>query len=419
MGKIDKMPLRQFWEYSMIGKLFVILTFSTVFSCASAQPAPSFCKQMTGTLDGLALSNCIESNDVVVLKYQQTVPASPYATEFDRRSFFIALSKDSEALFERIGMRTSGQTVSLVSTLLAHPPEQDQILHRQVSKTKIEQGDWVVSLEEIQYEAQGQVAGYMMECGTAIRRQPSTGEIIAASECFAYEDKERFFQTLSKVKLPDQQTRVPASNTATPNQYPSHAGADPAQTTYYVHGRYIDVKKGREQRTCLLDQEISSSVESFDKSAVIVSGRGYVSVEELSRCLPNAPVHVFMIPSGVGALADINLGRKLYISIDFATVRPITYLATVAHLNSSRNLVTVNGAYVPRRKLSELQKYAFLSTGGAGSAIISLDGRYVAPAAQMDCSKDASPGVWDIERNQRVVTDDKSCASLFSLKQAK
>jgi len=166
----------------------------------------------------------------------------------------------------------------------------------------------------------------------------------------------------------------------------------------------------------LLDRKIGIAVKSFDKSAVMVSERGYVSTAALRRCTSDIPVHVSLIPSGVGVLADINLKKRLYVSVDFVSVKPFTYLATVARLNSSRNMVTLDGAYVSGKKLSELQRYSFGSSGDAGSAVISPDGRYVAPSGKINCGPYGSPGVWDIAKNKRVITDDDSCSALFEVK---
>lgn len=194
------------------------------------------------------------------------------------------------------------------------------------------------------------------------------------------------------------------------------AMAHESQTDYRAGGNHLDVTSNGKLYTCLLDRKIGIAVESFDKSAVMVSERGYVSTAALRRCTSDIPVHVSLIPSGVGVLADINLKKRLYVSVDFVSVKPFTYLATVARLNSSRNMVTLDGAYVSGKKLSELQRYSFGSSGDAGSAVISPDGRYVAPSGKINCGPYGSPGVWDIAKNKRVITDDDSCSALFEVK---
>lgn len=164
---------------------------------------------------------------------------------------------------------------------------------------------------------------------------------------------------------------------------------------------------------CLLDKAPIYAVESFDKSAVMVSGVGYVATRELANCQSGQAVHVRSIPSNVGVLSDINLSKGIYIALDFVSTQPFAYLATVAHSGTSRNLVSVKGAYVKGQKLSELRQAAFGGNGEAGTAITSPDGRYIAATGQMDCSQDAYPGVGDVYRNRRVVASDDACSSFF------
>ena len=187
-------------------------------------------------------------------------------------------------------------------------------------------------------------------------------------------------------------------------------GAACADDAYEVTGSSLKIDSSK---ICLLDKPPLYAVESFDKSAVIVSETGYVAKQELVDCRAGRAVHVLSIPSNVGVLSDINLSKGIYVALDFVSAQPFTYLATVARIGSSRNLVSVKGAYVAGRKLSELKKSAFGGSGDAGTAIISPDGRYVAPAGQMDCSQGAYPGVWDVQGNRRVVATDDACAALF------
>lgn len=190
----------------------------------------------------------------------------------------------------------------------------------------------------------------------------------------------------------------------------SIVGPSYADDTYEVAGSSLKIDNSR---ICLLDRPPAYAVESFDKSAVMISETGYVGKQELDNCRAGRAVHVLSIPAHVGVLSDINVSKGIYVALDFVSVQPFTYLATVAHIGTTRNLVSLKGAYVAGRKLSELQKSAFGGSGEAGTAIISPDGRYVAPTGQMDCSEDAYPGVWDVNGNRRVVVSDDACAALF------
>lgn len=186
----------------MIYKFMISLALLLACTCANAQIENSTCKRIAGSLGDLNLSNCVIQDGVLVAKYQKAAPASPFSTEFDKRNFFLALSSDSSVLYKRIGVRSKNRKISLISTLLAMPPEQDQILIRHVIKKEVKFGGWTVFFEEVQYAAQGQVPGYAMKCGTAIRSLALKNEMIAASECFPYRNKELFLETLNNIELP-------------------------------------------------------------------------------------------------------------------------------------------------------------------------------------------------------------------------
>ncbi|MGY4728476.1 hypothetical protein [Burkholderia pyrrocinia] len=191
------------------------------------------------------------------------------------------------------------------------------------------------------------------------------------------------------------------------------AGGVSAGDAYEVVGSSLKVGSSK---ICLLDREPRYAVESFDKSAVMLSETSYVDKHQLDHCRAEEGIHVLSIPSGVGVLSDINVSKGIYVALDFVSTQPFTYLATVARVGTSRNLVSVKGAYVVGRKINELKKTAFGGSGDAGVAIISPDGRYVAPTGQMDCSQESYPGVWDVKNNRRVVTTDDTCVALFKQK---
>jgi hypothetical protein len=186
--------------------------------------------------------------------------------------------------------------------------------------------------------------------------------------------------------------------------------------TYKTIGNSVEISNGVQTRTCTLDKLPQYAIASFDNSALMVSQRGYVPIAKLKVCDPKIPIGVLVIPDKVGVLNDINISKNIYIALDFVNVQPFLFLATVAHIGSNKNLVTIDGSYVHGRPLAELRKYAFGGSGDAGTAMISIDGKFVAPSGQIDCRSDAAPGVWDIEKNKRLITDAPSCLALFSLK---
>jgi hypothetical protein len=190
-----------------------------------------------------------------------------------------------------------------------------------------------------------------------------------------------------------------------------YAGLVFADEPYEVIGSSLKLGSGH---LCLLDKPPRYAVESYDKSAVMVSETEYILTRDLFRCQAEHAVRVFSIPSNVGMLSDINISKGIYVALDFISTQPTAYLATVARVGSSQNLVSVNGAYLANKKIDDLKKFAFGGNGEAGTSVISLDGRFVAPDGRVDCTEDAYPGVWDIQANRRVKTTDDGCAVLFN-----
>ncbi|MCA8243915.1 hypothetical protein [Burkholderia sp. AU32262] len=119
-------------------------------------------------------------------------------------------------------------------------------------------------------------------------------------------------------------------------------------------------------KICLLDKEARYAIESFDKSAVMLSETTYVDKRQLDQCQPGVAIHVLSIPTRVGVLSDINISKGIYVALDFVNVRPFLYLATVARVGTSKNIVSLKGAYVAGKKIGELRGTAFNSSGEAG-----------------------------------------------------
>jgi hypothetical protein len=183
-----------------------------------------------------------------------------------------------------------------------------------------------------------------------------------------------------------------------------------ASEMYSLSGTSIKDKNGR---VCNLDKTPVYTIESHDKSAIIISGRGYVLVSDLDSCRHGGTVHVHMIPDNVGILTDINISKGIYVAVDFVSTGPVLYLAIVARIGSSQNLVSLKGAYIQGEESSKLQEYAFSGSGEAGMSIISPDGNFVAPDGNIECREDSFPGVWDIKKNHRVIMTDNACTALF------
>jgi hypothetical protein len=192
-----------------------------------------------------------------------------------------------------------------------------------------------------------------------------------------------------------------------------------SEARYEIEGETLKITQvAAAPHICKINEEVSFVVPSFDKSALIVSETGYLKKHEVDECTERSGLHVFHIPDGVGFLSDINLSKGIYVSLDFVTTQPFTWLATVAYLGKTKNLVSLNGAYVKGKPLKQLRSHSFGGSGDAGMSAISPDGRFVAPNGDISCSDDSYPGVWDIEKNKRVAIDKRSCALLFSTKKS-
>lgn len=153
---------------------------------------------------------------------------------------------------------------------------------------------------------------------------------------------------------------------------------------------------------CKLGFKADSAEPSSDGAALIVSDTEYVLMEDLSRCWQSRPSKKTN-PAAAGTLIDLNIKKGIYLSIDLISTTPLSFLATIARIGTSRNLVDIPGAYVPSMPLEQLQKYGFAYDGSRAKGRLSSDGRFASPNGEIDCGPDSYPGVWDIGANRKVV----------------
>ena len=161
---------------------------------------------------------------------------------------------------------------------------------------------------------------------------------------------------------------------------------------------------GAEQKTCTLQIKAQKAQLSYDGSAVILSDVEFIPTSSLGTCKTKA-LTPLKIASNVGSLVDVNVSKKLYLTLDVISTAPLAFLATVGKFGSTRNLVTLPGAYVQGRSLPKLQEqgFAYNPDIDMDRPRISPNGQYVSPGGAPDCSRNAYPGVWDIARNKHVV----------------
>lgn len=154
---------------------------------------------------------------------------------------------------------------------------------------------------------------------------------------------------------------------------------------------------------------------NYEQTAVILSNVDYLPIADLYKC-GNGSVRSFAVPSKTpGMLADVNLKYKLYLSVGYVTLNPTSYLATVAKLGSTNNLIRLPGSYLGGSEKTAYSEFDQLDP----KAKISLDGRYVSPSDIVSCG--GHPGVWDLKTKRAVTFPNASqserqdqCEALFA-----
>lgn len=186
----------------------------------------------------------------------------------------------------------------------------------------------------------------------------------------------------------------------------SHAKANPsvAQKFSLLEGGHeIRIEmEGGQTSTCRLPFRADIAQSSSDGEALIVSDTEYVLVKDLLRCW-GIRLEKNRIPDKVGTLVDINIKKGIYLTVDPISTSPLSFLATVARLGSSRGLTTIPGSYVKSYSVKKLQRFGFSYDETRARGRFSVNGNYVSPNGEIDCSRDAYPGVWDIARNRKVI----------------
>ncbi len=180
------------------------------------------------------------------------------------------------------------------------------------------------------------------------------------------------------------------------------SGAMGSEAYYIKNGSLVISQNGKEAK-CSTNDELLYALLSSDRSALMVSARGYIPADSLNRCWSGGEISVSLIPANVGALSDINLSKGIYVSLDFVDLSPLSYLAMVSKIGSSVNIITLDGSYKNNKSIGKLKETAFPVGDVPGAAIISRDGNFVAVSGEIDCREGAYPGVWDVMKNKKIV----------------
>lgn len=204
--------------------------------------------------------------------------------------------------------------------------------------------------------------------------------------------------------------------------YPVFANCGDLSVSLSPTGRTIfwsSLKVISQRGSCVLEKPASLSKITFDQKAVILSANEYVTAEDLRNC-GTSILKTRKIPPNIGTLVDINMHSGLFLSLDVIGTSPLAFLATVSRMNSSKSIVNLPGSYIPNLALEKLQEQGFSYDPEIDRPRFSLNGRYVSPNGNIDCTKNAYPGVWDLLEKKRVVISatrteiQTRCAALFS-----
>lgn len=176
------------------------LSFALAAQAAIAESALQKCSTPPlMLLYSLSRTACENSRSVTIERYSSPKPASPYASDFDRREVVIASGKTVESIRAVAGIRV-GPSARQVQTDLLHPPFADQIGKRYPLPKTSRYRHWVISYEQIEYGAQSSAQGFPLECATAIRSTTRATKIVA--ECSPLGERARFSKTLDAVERP-------------------------------------------------------------------------------------------------------------------------------------------------------------------------------------------------------------------------
>lgn len=178
----------------------VLLCLSLVFLMRAAiadSNLPGCSTPPLALIDGLSRTACEISRSVTIERYSSPKPASPYASEFDRREVAIALGKKAGSVTAVAGIKAGANAVQVQTSLLP-PPFVDQIAKRYPTPKARRYKHWVIAYEQIEYAAQGTAQGFPLECATAIHSTTQVTKIVA--ECFPLGERARFSKTLDAVR---------------------------------------------------------------------------------------------------------------------------------------------------------------------------------------------------------------------------
>lgn len=158
---------------------------------------------------------------------------------------------------------------------------------------------------------------------------------------------------------------------------------------------------------------------SSDGKTLILPPNKFISIAALESCQIGA-INWKTIDSNQGELMDVNETHGLYLSHVIVSTSPSSYLAIVARIGTRENLISLPGAYIDNLNASARVESSFTYfPTNENRARISIDGKYAIPSGETSCDENAYPGIWNIQRNEKLHLSgesNESCAALFEQK---
>jgi hypothetical protein len=134
---------------------------------------------------------------MAIERYFGPTPSSPYATAFDRREVLVAHASKQES-------NPIGSHPARSPTRWLAPPMEDQIYRQSEASAARSHGRWRISTSTVEYGTQGGLPGFFLSCATATRpagkKTSATKAVTIVAECFAPEERQRFYRTLDSTR---------------------------------------------------------------------------------------------------------------------------------------------------------------------------------------------------------------------------
>jgi len=183
----------------MMSSRLIIFALLAIVTCISqADGVSTTCSGLALDAEGLQQTECSTKDGLTVVRYHGPAPSSVYATEFDRRAVTVASGVNARIVREAAGITSGARGMSIGRSRLVKPPVEAQIVHRTTAKKTQKHLHWTILVEEMQYGAQGDAPGFVIDCATALRS--NRYGTIAVAECFPLEERQRFLRTLRAIK---------------------------------------------------------------------------------------------------------------------------------------------------------------------------------------------------------------------------